>query len=178
MGAPRRVLCAWFSPRLWCGKRGQWDLLRSWQVISTSQMLRTLTLASASPHPFSLRANEREAGSVCSHLNGGATRRRRRRRRALPLPHPEAPCAGTHCGPLRRSGEAGPLSDGGRRGPWRGGDGIWIHLIRSEEWLTIHKRSLPTEVDKLPISLQPSWRTYLVGKFSLNQRFYGFYLVA
>lgn len=28
----------------------------------------------------------------------------------------------------------------------------------------IHKRSLPTEVDKLPISLQQSWRTYLVKK--------------
>lgn len=42
----------------------------------------------------------------------------------------------------------------------------------------IHKRSLPAEVDKLPISLQQSWRTYLVRKFSLNQRFYGFYFVA
>ena len=42
----------------------------------------------------------------------------------------------------------------------------------------IHKRSLPAEVDKLPTSLQQRWKTYLVGKFSLNQRFYGFYFVA
>jgi len=35
----------------------------------------------------------------------------------------------------------------------------------------IHKRSSPTEVDKLPRSLQQSWRTYLVRKFSLNQDF-------
>lgn len=53
--------------------------------------------------------------------------------------------------------------------------GIWAHLIRSEERLVTHKRSLPTAVDKLP---QQSWRTYLVKEFSLNRRFYGFYFVA
>ena len=60
---------------------------------------------------------------------------------------------------------------GSGEGAFRGWDGIWIHLIRSEEWLMIHKRSSPTEVDKLPRSLQQSWRTYLVRKFSLNQDF-------
>lgn len=92
-----------------------------------------------------------------------------------------AHCAGTNYSPLQRSwgaGAARPLLDGGGRGPCRGWEGFWIHLIRSEEWLMIHKRSLPAEVDKLPTSLQQSWRTYLVGKFSLNQRFYGFYFVA
>lgn len=147
----------------------QWGLQRHQEVIPASHTTMNLLLASPPFFPQDCL----ETNIQCQSKEGA--------KREGGFPPEQAPCAGTNYSLFQRSWEAGatqPLLEGGGWGPCRGWDGGWLHLIRSEEWLMIHKRSLPTEVDKLPVSLQQSWRTYLVRKFSLNQRFYGFYFVA